>query len=536
MSDDNGRSDSDADDDRLSGTLELRLRVDRAYGISRDVGLAWFEAARYGDAKTIKRLLGEAAQKDRSDRAGGLSSSSSSSAVERLLHYNGQATSYGFVGSTALHWACATGDMATAEVLLAAGAAVNTQNFGGSTPLHSACANGQPEMVALLLRHGANPAVVDCCGDRPQDVLSHELAAADANKVTALLSAHRTIEQMINAVGGASGLAGSATAATVPWSAADMRALLVAVGSIKSAAEAPKDAIELRKAALEALRLVSAVRARSEIADRKAAALHAKVAKRLDAQRQKALAAYEADGSDGDEAGGQRSPPFTTNPQKVPKSLRDERNAAEDAKSKGNAAYAAGEYKAAIKWYTTAIAVTGGTAADDATFYSNRAATYAQLGQHVKALEDGRKAVALKPGWAKGYHRIGTAACALGQYEDAAAAFRAGLALVPGDESLLRGLEVSVAGLLDAADDGTASPPPNFSSVPHPQQRAEAKRPPKADLNQFAPGERKPWFECALCDNRTRDHAASPCCGLLVCGTCAKRRFGGGQRCPFACS
>jgi tetratricopeptide (TPR) repeat protein len=534
----NSASGSDAEvyeyDDHRA--LELRLKVDRAFGISRATGMEWFEAVRFGDAGAVKRLLREAGARDaarpkplasehpQQARPGTLESSM----VERLVNYNGQATSYGFVGSTALHWACANGDQTIAEMLLAAGASVNAQNFGGSTALHSACANGQPEMVALLLRFGANPSIVDCCGDRPLDVASPDLPASERRRVAALLTMHGTIEKMLQGVGGATGLENLApNAAQVPWSAAQMRSLLVAVGAVTSEAQAPPDASELRAASVTALSAVAIVKQRSELADQKAAALQARVERRLDAQRKK-VAACRAESSDSDSPPGAVAAAPRRPPRDVQAAVEAEIAAAEDAKAKGNAAYQGGDFKAAIKWYTTALSITGGAATSDATFYSNRSAAYCQLGQYTKALDDGRRAVALKPDWAKGHHRVGTAAYALGQHHDAAAAFRAGLSLVPEDPTLRMGLRDAETALVAAGGE-----PPRPASTTAPSPGAVARSPP-ANLSQFAPGERKPWFECAICDNRTRDHAASPCCGLLVCGTCAKRRFGG--PCPFACT
>jgi stress-induced-phosphoprotein 1 len=41
--------------------------------------------------------------------------------------------------------------------------------------------------------------------------------------------------------------------------------------------------------------------------------------------------------------------------------------------------------------------------------YSNRSAVYAALSEYQKALDDANKAVQIKPDWAKGWSRKGTA-------------------------------------------------------------------------------------------------------------------------------
>jgi ankyrin repeat protein len=60
-------------------------------------------------------------------------------------------------GATALHWAVWFDDVATAELLIAAGAKVSTPNIHGVAPLPIACTNASAKMVALLLNAGADP-------------------------------------------------------------------------------------------------------------------------------------------------------------------------------------------------------------------------------------------------------------------------------------------------------------------------------------------------------------------------------------------
>jgi ankyrin repeat protein len=60
-------------------------------------------------------------------------------------------------GATALHWAAHWDDLATADLLIRAGANVNAANDLGVTPLALACYSGNASMVERLLAAGANP-------------------------------------------------------------------------------------------------------------------------------------------------------------------------------------------------------------------------------------------------------------------------------------------------------------------------------------------------------------------------------------------
>jgi ankyrin repeat protein len=59
---------------------------------------------------------------------------------------------------------------ALAKLLLDAGAHVNTRYEDGSTVLHAAALTGDEELIRLLLAHGADPAVRNGEGKRPQDL------------------------------------------------------------------------------------------------------------------------------------------------------------------------------------------------------------------------------------------------------------------------------------------------------------------------------------------------------------------------------
>lgn len=96
-------------------------------------------------------------------------------------------------------------------------------------------------------------------------------------------------------------------------------------------------------------------------------------------------------------------------------------------KDKGNAALQEGKFDDAVKYYTEAIALDG----TNHVLYSNRSAAYAKNGKYVQALEDGEKTVALKPDWAKGHSRVGSALSYLGRMTEAIKAFETALQLDP---------------------------------------------------------------------------------------------------------
>ncbi|CAH9086216.1 unnamed protein product [Cuscuta europaea] len=109
---------------------------------------------------------------------------------------------------------------------------------------------------------------------------------------------------------------------------------------------------------------------------------------------------------------------------------------ADEAKAKGNAAFAAGNFTEAIKHFTEAISF----APTNHVLYSNRSAAYASLNNFSDALVDAKKTVELKPDWSKGYSRLGAAHLGLHQRDEAIAAYKKGLEIDPNNEALKSGL------------------------------------------------------------------------------------------------
>lgn len=100
---------------------------------------------------------------------------------------------------------------------------------------------------------------------------------------------------------------------------------------------------------------------------------------------------------------------------------------AEIAKEKGNQAFKDKQWQKAIGFYTEAIKLNG----SNATYYSNRAAAYLELGSFVQAEADCTQAISLDKKNVKAYLRRGTAREMLGYNKGATEDFRYALVLEP---------------------------------------------------------------------------------------------------------
>ncbi|KAL5183812.1 Hsp70-Hsp90 organizing protein 1 [Glycine soja] len=109
---------------------------------------------------------------------------------------------------------------------------------------------------------------------------------------------------------------------------------------------------------------------------------------------------------------------------------------AEEAKAKGNAAFSAGDFAAAVRHFSDAIALSP----SNHVLYSNRSAAHASLQNYAEALADAQKTVDLKPDWPKAYSRLGAAHLGLRRHRDAFSAYKTGLQLDPDNAALKSGL------------------------------------------------------------------------------------------------
>jgi ankyrin repeat protein len=106
--------------------------------------------------------------------------------VKKLLRSHVAVDSPEGDGTTALHWAVLTDNLALAELLLASHANVNAEpRLGGLTPLHLASQNGNAAMIELLIKHGALINKPNSLGTTP---LMMAAASGNAAAVTALVN------------------------------------------------------------------------------------------------------------------------------------------------------------------------------------------------------------------------------------------------------------------------------------------------------------------------------------------------------------
>ncbi|OVA01707.1 Amidase [Macleaya cordata] len=108
-------------------------------------------------------------------------------------------------------------------------------------------------------------------------------------------------------------------------------------------------------------------------------------------------------------------------------SAMSQEESAEIAKEKGNSAFKEKQWQKAIGFYTEAIKLNG----KNATYYSNRAAAYLELGSFVQAEADCTTAISLDKKNVKSYLRRGTAREMLGYYKEAIEDFGYALVLEP---------------------------------------------------------------------------------------------------------
>lgn len=125
----------------------------------------------------------------------------------------------------------------------------------------------------------------------------------------------------------------------------------------------------------------------------------------------------------------------------------------EQNKTRGNEAFAAGEYGQAVLLYTLAL-----DKADELPdqekegakqlfprhiVLSNRSAAFLKLGDHEKALADGTKAHEVEPAYIKGVFRKGLALHAMGRYQEAIQSLAAAHKIEPKNKQIKQALQFS---------------------------------------------------------------------------------------------
>jgi len=114
------------------------------------------------------------------------------------------------------------------------------------------------------------------------------------------------------------------------------------------------------------------------------------------------------------------------------------RVAGEAAKVKGNAHFAGGRWDEAVGAFTAALAALGAGGDPDphaearSVYLSNRSAAHGAAGRWGEALGDAKAAASARPGWPKGWARVGEAAAALGRPGETVAAYEQAIAAAGG--------------------------------------------------------------------------------------------------------
>ncbi|XP_047950087.1 outer envelope protein 64, chloroplastic-like [Salvia hispanica] len=107
------------------------------------------------------------------------------------------------------------------------------------------------------------------------------------------------------------------------------------------------------------------------------------------------------------------------------------------AKEKGNQAFKDKQWQRAIGYYTEAIKLNS----SNATYYSNRAAAYLEIGSYIQAEADCSQAIDLDKKNVKSYLRRGTAREMLGYYKEAMEDFGYALVLEPNNKRASQSLD-----------------------------------------------------------------------------------------------
>ena len=106
-------------------------------------------------------------------------------------------------------------------------------------------------------------------------------------------------------------------------------------------------------------------------------------------------------------------------------------------KELGTKAFSAKDYPKAVEHFTDAIKENP----NDHTLFSNRSASYFNMGQAKLALDDAEKCIEIKGDWDKGHQRRAMALQQLGRFDESITAYEQGLKLNPENAQIKQGLE-----------------------------------------------------------------------------------------------
>ena len=118
----------------------------------------------------------------------------------------------------------------------------------------------------------------------------------------------------------------------------------------------------------------------------------------------------------------------------------------EDLRILGNREFNVGNYTAAIKHFTEAIALDP----SNHIIFSNRSACYAAMHQPVLALADAERSCELAPDWAKSWNRKATALQMLGRWEEGLKAWGKVIELEPRNDTAKRSMQACLQGFVQS--------------------------------------------------------------------------------------
>ncbi|KAG6868552.1 hypothetical protein C0993_001248 [Termitomyces sp. T159_Od127] len=140
----------------------------------------------------------------------------------------------------------------------------------------------------------------------------------------------------------------------------------------------------------------------------------------------------------------------------------DDKAQADAHKQRGNSLMSAKKYDDAISAYTDSVALDP----TNPVYYSNRAAAYSSKGDHLAAVGDAEKAIALDPKFIKSYHRLGHAYWSLGDTDKAIEAYNRGLVQDPDNESLLQAVQAAKNRIAATSQPATSTRESNPDAAP----------------------------------------------------------------------
>jgi tetratricopeptide (TPR) repeat protein len=385
----------------------------------------WLAAAKAGDLSTLEAMLAE-------NRA--------------FLYAWGKGTSFGFTANTAMHWASAQGHLDIVRWLLRQGASPDARNNNDSAPLHSAAGAGRGDVLFLLLvEGGADATLRDGCDETARDVA---IAAGgrkrgpevDGARLAAVIDLGARVAKLRASVPDKNDINASA-------SAMDLKTCreVLHLAEVETRAFAEKrEFVDATREYLNTLPPLIRPPGGKWVA-------RPSLTADAEPPAAPATAPAENEGHVGQTVRQEPDAPTPDPPSFAGGAPGDAESDSSDdeaskaaklaamsaeAKRKGNAAFAAGEFAKAVKQFTMAIRMDK----TNHVLFSNRSAAHAGLGRYEAALADAERCVRMSPKWGKGYGRKGAALTGLGQGGEAVKAYLAGLAVEPESESLRAGL------------------------------------------------------------------------------------------------